>query len=68
MSRAVSIIGDVSGTPLIKNAANEGGRHQRTLAHELNNGARAEPKAEVDVAIVGIGPAGLFRRHRRKTV
>jgi thioredoxin reductase len=53
------IIGDVSGTPLIKNAANEGADVIKHIAHDLNNGAGAEPKAEVDVAIVGIGPAGL---------
>jgi thioredoxin reductase len=55
----VYIIGDVSGTPLIKNAANEGADVVKDIAHELNNGAGAEPKAEVDVVIVGIGPAGL---------
>lgn len=53
------IIGDVSGTPLIKNAANEGADVIKHIARELNNGAGSEPKAEVDVAIVGIGPAGL---------
>jgi thioredoxin reductase len=53
------IIGDVSGTPLIKNAANEGADAIKHIAHELNNGAGAEPKAGVDVAIIGIGPAGL---------
>src|SRR2546428_10901856 len=55
----VYIIGDVSGTPLIKNAANEGADVIKHIARELNNGAGREPKAEVDVAIVGIGPAGL---------
>lgn len=55
----VYIIGDVSGTPLIKNAANEGADVIKHIAHELNNGAGPEPKAEVDVAIVGLGPGGL---------
>src|SRR5712691_1585139 len=55
----VYIIGDVSGTPLIKNAANEGADVIKHIAHELNNGAGAEPKAEVDLVIIGIGPAGL---------
>jgi thioredoxin reductase (NADPH) len=55
----VYIIGDVSGTPLIKNAANEGADVIKHIAHELNKGVGAEPKAEVDVLIVGIGPAGL---------
>jgi thioredoxin reductase (NADPH) len=53
------IIGDVSGTPLIKNAANEGADVIKHIARELHNGAGAEPKADIDVMIVGIGPAGL---------
>lgn len=53
------IIGDVSGTPLIKNAANEGADVITHIAQELGNGAGPEPKAELDVAIIGIGPAGL---------
>ncbi len=52
------IIGDVSGTPLIKNAANEGADVIKHIAQELTN-ASPEPKAELDVAIIGIGPAGL---------
>ncbi len=53
------IIGDVSGTPLIKNAANEGADVIKHIARELNGGSAPEPKAELDVAIIGIGPAGL---------
>ncbi len=53
------IIGDVSGTPLIKNAANEGADVIKHIAEELRNGVAPEPKAELDVAIIGIGPAGL---------
>src|SRR5713226_8529931 len=52
------IIGDVSGTPLIKNAANEGADVIKHIAQELKN-SPPEPKAEFDVAIIGIGPAGL---------
>jgi thioredoxin reductase len=52
------IIGDVSGTPLIKNAANEGTDVITHIAEELA-AAPPEPKAELDVAIVGIGPGGL---------
>ncbi len=52
------IIGDVSGTPLIKNAANEGADVIRHIAAELRV-APAEPKAELEVAIIGIGPGGL---------
>ena len=52
------IIGDVSGAPLIKNAANEGADVVKHIAEELKT-APTEPKAEYDVAIIGIGPAGL---------
>ncbi|MGI9106326.1 MAG: NAD(P)-binding domain-containing protein [Pyrinomonadaceae bacterium] len=52
------IIGDVSGTPLIKNAANEGADCIKHIVEELH-GAPPEPKANSDVAIIGIGPAGL---------
>jgi thioredoxin reductase (NADPH) len=52
------IIGDVSGTPLIKNAANEGADCIKHIVEELH-AAPPEPKAEVDVAIIGAGPAGL---------
>src|SRR2546426_12296607 len=52
------IIGDVSGTPLIKNAANEGADVIKHIAQDLRS-APPEPKAEFDVAIIGIGPAGL---------
>ncbi|HYR77976.1 MAG TPA: NAD(P)-binding domain-containing protein [Pyrinomonadaceae bacterium] len=52
------LIGDVSGTPLIKNAANEGADVIKQIAQELQS-VTPEPKAEFDVAIIGIGPAGL---------
>lgn len=52
------IIGDVSGTPLIKNGANEGADVIKHIAPELKN-LPGEPKADFDVAIIGIGPAGL---------
>lgn len=54
----VYLIGDVSGVPLIKNAINEGGAVIDYIAENLKqkgqNGA-----ADYDVAIIGIGPAGL---------
>jgi thioredoxin reductase len=53
------IIGDVSGTPLIKNATNEGTDCIKAIHEELRNGTPPEPKAAVEVAIIGIGPAGL---------
>jgi len=52
------LIGDVSGTPLIKNAANEGAEVIKHIAQELKS-SPPEPKAEFDVAIVGVGPGGL---------
>lgn len=53
------IIGDVSGTPLIKNAANEGADVIKHIAAELRNGVAPEPKADLDVAVIGVGVAGL---------
>lgn len=52
------IIGDVSGTPLIKNAANEGADVIKHIVEELKT-LTPEPRAQFDVAIVGIGPGGL---------
>src|SRR5947209_3471704 len=53
------ILGDVSGTPLIKNATNEGTDCVKFIHEELRNGTPPEPKSNVEVAIIGIGPAGL---------
>ena len=52
------IIGDVSGTPLIKNATNEGADVIKHISAELMPAPR-EPRAEYDVAIIGTGPGGL---------
>lgn len=51
------IIGDVSGVPLIKNAVKEGYEVIAHIASDLGRAA-VEAKAEYDVAIIGIGPAG----------
>lgn len=51
------IIGDVSGVPLIKNAVKEGSDVISYIASELAT-TPPEPKAEYDVAIIGIGPGG----------
>ncbi|CAN5324733.1 hypothetical protein BH10ACI3_BH10ACI3_02570 [soil metagenome] len=51
------IIGDVSGVPLIKNAVKEGADVIAHIAFELS-AAAPEPKAEYDVAVIGIGPGG----------
>ena len=57
----VYVIGDVSGSPLIKNAANEGAGVVAHIAHELRaqGGDDATSPADYDVAIIGAGPAGL---------
>jgi thioredoxin reductase len=51
------IIGDVSGVPLIKNAVKEGAEVIEHIAAEIARAA-PEPKAEYDVAVIGIGPGG----------
>ncbi len=58
------LIGDVSGTPLIKNAANEGADCIKHIADELRGAGRAtslstKQKDIIEVAIIGVGPAGL---------
>jgi thioredoxin reductase len=53
----VYIIGDVSGVPLIKNAVKEGEDVIKAIAADLS-AAKPEPKADYDVAIIGIGPGG----------
>ncbi|MEK6405486.1 MAG: NAD(P)-binding domain-containing protein [Acidobacteriota bacterium] len=54
----IYLIGDVSGVPLIKNAINEGGTVIDSIAEDIKKEG-ANGKAEYDVAVVGIGPAGL---------
>ena len=51
------MIGDVSGVPLIKNAVKEGAEVISQIVADLK-GAPPEPKADYDVAIIGIGPGG----------
>ena len=51
------IIGDVSGVPLIKNAVKEGAEVLNHIAGQLA-ASSAEPRAQYDVAIIGIGPGG----------
>jgi thioredoxin reductase (NADPH) len=54
------IVGDVSGTPLIKNATNEGTDCVKHIYEELRqNGTGPEAKSNVEVVIIGVGPAGL---------
>lgn len=52
----IFLIGDVSGVPLIKNAINEGGAVIDSVVEDLTNDVAA---LEYDVAIIGLGPAGL---------
>ena len=51
------IIGDVSGSPLIKITANEGAKVIEHIRQELDT--PSESRAEFDVAIIGAGPAGF---------
>jgi thioredoxin reductase/NAD-dependent dihydropyrimidine dehydrogenase PreA subunit len=51
------IIGDVSGVPLIKNAVKEGAEVVTHIREELA-GKPADPNAEYDLAIIGVGPGG----------
>jgi thioredoxin reductase len=51
------IIGDVSGVPLIKNAVKEGAEVIEHIRKSLEQ-SPPSPKAEYDVAIIGIGPGG----------
>ncbi len=52
----IYLIGDVSGVPLIKNAVNEGGQ---VIDHIIRGPGASGTKAQYDVAIIGLGPAGL---------
>lgn len=53
----IYLIGDVSGTPLIKNAIEEGAGVIENIAEDLQKSPANG--ADYDVAIVGIGPGGL---------
>ena len=59
----IYLIGDVSGVPLIKNAINEGAQAIEYILEDLHGedpqGAAADPAVPFDVAIIGVGPAGL---------
>ncbi len=54
----IYLIGDVSGVPLIKNAINEGGVVIDYVVEDVRQ-MRRNGNADYDVAIIGIGPAGL---------
>src|SRR5437667_5800652 len=55
----VYIIGDVSGTALVKDVPTEGADVIKDSAHELNNGAGTEPKSERHAVQVGNGRTRL---------
>src|SRR5262249_44316458 len=59
----IYLIGDASGVPLIKNAINEGGAVIdfiiASLRQESVQSAGRGAAADYDVAIIGVGPAGL---------
>jgi thioredoxin reductase (NADPH) len=54
----IYLIGDVSGVPLIKNAINEGAQVIEAVKAELAQ-EKSASKADYDVVIIGMGPAGL---------
>src|SRR5215468_8786832 len=54
----IYLIGDASGVPLIKNAINEGGAVIDYVISDLQR-TSMNGKADFDVAIIGVGPAGL---------
>jgi thioredoxin reductase len=54
----IYLIGDVSGAPMIKNAINEGGAVIDHIVEDLKQ-TPANGAADYDVAIIGVGPAGL---------
>ena len=54
----IFLIGDVSGVPLIKNAINEGGAVIDSVVEDLKTSGDSGA-LEYDVAIIGLGPAGL---------
>lgn len=54
----IYLIGDVSGVPLIKNAINEGAQVIEAVKADLAQ-KKAANNADYDVAIIGMGPAGL---------
>jgi thioredoxin reductase len=54
----IYMVGDISGTPLIKNAINEGRRVVDSILEDFQKNGRANG-ADYDVAIVGLGPGGL---------
>src|SRR5262245_3303529 len=61
----VYLIGDVSGVPMIKNAINEGAAVIDYIVEDLKQARLDAPgqgddnAADYDVAIIGVGPAGL---------
>jgi thioredoxin reductase len=54
----IYMVGDVSGVPLIKNALNEGAQVIDYIIEDLQKQG-PNPKADYDVAIIGVGPAGI---------
>jgi thioredoxin reductase len=54
----IYLVGDVSGVPLIKNAINEGAQVIEYVVEDLQ-GTGVDSEVPYDVAIIGIGPAGL---------
>jgi thioredoxin reductase len=61
----IFVAGDLTGVPLIKNAISQGDRAVRRIHQTLRRGGAS---ADVDVLVVGAGPAGLSAALRAKAL
>ena len=53
----IFLAGDITGLPLIRNAINQGAHAVQAIADELR--ARGRSRSELELVIVGAGPAGI---------
>ncbi len=53
----IFLAGDITGLPLIRNAINQGAHAVQAIAEELR--ARGRSRSELELVIVGAGPAGI---------
>lgn len=57
-AQGIHLAGDVTGLPLIRNAINQGAHAVGSIAKSLRS-ERARPPEQLDLVIVGAGPAGI---------
>jgi thioredoxin reductase len=55
----VHLAGDVTGLPLIRNAINQGAHAVAAIAESLRSGGHPRGGQQLDLVIVGAGPAGI---------